>query len=69
MLVDVRVGLAPQADFDTAQANFDSAHASVAQANAALKQARTDLSYTKIVAPIDGVVVDRQAARGRIFDL
>src|SRR5439155_18354447 len=53
-------GLAPQADFDTAQANFDSAHASVAQANAALKQARTDLSYTKIVAPIDGVVVDRQ---------
>jgi len=53
-------GLAPQADFDAAQANFDSARASVAQANAALKQARTDLSYTKIVAPIDGVVVDRQ---------
>ncbi len=53
-------GLAPQADFDAAQANFDSAHASVAQANAALKQVRTDLSYTKIAAPIDGVVVDRQ---------
>src|SRR6266508_1793096 len=53
-------GLAPQADFDAAQANFDSARASVAQAAAALKQARTDLSYTKIVAPIDGVVVDRQ---------
>jgi HlyD family secretion protein len=53
-------GLAPQADFDAAQANFDSAHASVAQANAALKQVRTDLSYTKIAAPIEGVVVDRQ---------
>jgi HlyD family secretion protein len=53
-------GLAPQADFDAAQANYDSAKASVAQANAALKQADTDLSYTKIVAPIDGVVVDRQ---------
>jgi HlyD family secretion protein len=53
-------GLAPQADFDAAQANFDSARASVAQASAALKQARTDLSYTKINAPIDGVVVDRQ---------
>ncbi len=53
-------GLAPQADFDAAQANFDSARASVAQANAALKQTRTDLSYTKINAPIDGVVVDRQ---------
>jgi HlyD family secretion protein len=53
-------GLAPQADFDTAQANYDSARAAVAQAVAALKQTRTDLSYTKIVAPIDGVVVDRQ---------
>lgn len=53
-------GLSPQADFDTAQANYDSARASVAQASAALKQARTDLSYTKINAPIDGVVVDRQ---------
>ncbi len=53
-------GLAPQADFDAAQANYDSAKASVAMANAALKQTRTDLGYTKIVAPIDGVVVDRQ---------
>jgi HlyD family secretion protein len=53
-------GLAPQADFDAAQANYDSARAGVAQAVAALKQARTDLSYTKIMAPIDGVVVDRQ---------
>src|SRR5262245_9075842 len=53
-------GLAPQADYDAAQANYDSAKASVAQAAAALKQARTDLSYTKIEAPIDGVVVDRQ---------
>jgi HlyD family secretion protein len=53
-------GLTPEADFDSAQANYDSARASVAQANAALKQTRTDLGYTKLVAPIDGVVVDRQ---------
>lgn len=53
-------GLTPEADFDSAQANYDSAKASVAQANAVVKQVRTDLSYTKIVAPIDGVVVDRQ---------
>jgi HlyD family secretion protein len=53
-------GLAPQADFDAAQANYDSARASVQQAAAALKQAETDLKYTKIVAPIDGVVVARQ---------
>ena len=53
-------GLAPQADYDAAQANHDSARASVQQATAALKQAETDLKYTKILAPIDGVVVDRQ---------
>ncbi len=53
-------GLAPQADFDQAQANADSAKASVAQAKATLEQATTDLRNSKIVAPIDGVVVDRQ---------
>jgi len=53
-------GLAPQADYDAAQANHDSARASVQQAAATVKQAETDLKYTKIVAPIDGVVVARQ---------
>jgi HlyD family secretion protein len=53
-------GLAPQADYDAAQANYDSARASVLQATAAVKQAETDLRYTKILAPIDGVVVARQ---------
>src|SRR6185436_10547588 len=47
-------------DYDQAQANYDSARASVQQAAAALKQTETDLKYTKIVAPIDGVVVARQ---------
>src|SRR5712692_4196884 len=53
-------GLAPQADFDAAQANYDAARASVDQAAAMLRQSQTDLKYTKIAAPIDGVVVDRQ---------
>ena len=53
-------GLAPQADLDQALANYDSAVASVAQAQATLEQAQTDLKNSKIVAPIDGVVVDRQ---------
>ncbi len=56
----VAQGLSPQADYDTVQANHDAAKAAVSQAAAALKQARTDLGYTKILAPIDGVVVDRQ---------
>src|SRR5215470_10665070 len=53
-------GLAPQADLDQAQANYDSAVAAVGQAKAALAQSETDLRNSKIVAPIDGVVVDRQ---------
>ena len=53
-------GLTPQADLDQAQANYDSAVASVGQAQATLEQAETDLKNSKIAAPIDGVVVDRQ---------
>jgi HlyD family secretion protein len=53
-------GLAPQADFDQAQANYDAAKAAVAQAAAMLSQSQTDLRNSKILAPIDGVVVARQ---------
>ena len=53
-------GLAAQADYDSAKAQYDGARAQVAQAAAALSQAQTNLKYTKIVSPIDGVVVDRQ---------
>ncbi len=52
--------LAAQADLDQAQANFDSARAAVNQAKASLAQAETDLRNSRIIAPIDGVVVDRQ---------
>jgi HlyD family secretion protein len=52
--------LTPEADLDQAQANYDSAVAAVQQAKATLEQAQTDLKNSKIVAPIDGVVVDRQ---------
>ncbi len=52
--------LAAQADLDQAQANYDSAVAAVGQAKASLAQSETDLRNSKIIAPIDGVVVDRQ---------
>jgi HlyD family secretion protein len=52
--------LAPQADFDAAQAAYDGAVASVKQAEAMLNQSQTDLRNSRIVAPIDGVVVARQ---------
>ncbi len=64
--------LAAQSEADTAQANFDqakaqleSAGASVAQARAALDQAQTNLGYTTIVSPIDGVVISRNVDVGQ----
>lgn len=54
-----KAGLAPQADVDNAKAQYDSAAAQVQQSQAALSQSLTNLKYTKISSPIDGVVVDR----------
>jgi len=53
-------GLAPQAELDSAQAVFDTAEAQIEQSKAALSQSETNLRYTKIRSPIDGVVADRQ---------
>jgi len=53
-------GLISQADVDTAKTSYDGAAAQVDQANAAMKQAETNLQYTKITSPIDGIVADRQ---------
>src|SRR6185436_20136002 len=52
-------GLAATADLDAARAQYEEAAAGVAQAAAALTQSQTNLAYTKIVSPIDGIVVDR----------
>jgi HlyD family secretion protein len=57
-LLDIQ--LIAQSDFDTSTATRDDAAAAVAQQEAAVQQARTNLIYTKITSPIDGVVVDRQ---------
>jgi len=55
-----KAGLAAQADVDTTKAQYDGAMAQVQQSTAALQQALTNLGYTKILSPIDGIVVDRQ---------
>lgn len=55
----VKSGLAAQADYDAAKAQYEGAAAQVQQARASLAQAQTNLRYTKIISPIDGVVVDR----------
>jgi HlyD family secretion protein len=52
--------LAAEADYDSAKALYDGTKAQVDQARATLRQAETNLKYTKILSPIDGVVVDRK---------
>jgi HlyD family secretion protein len=51
--------LIAQSDLDGAQTTRDSDVATVAQVTAQVRQAETNLSYTRIVSPIDGVVVSR----------
>jgi HlyD family secretion protein len=55
-----RAGLAAQSDVDGTRAQYESARAQVQQSTAALSQSLTNLRYTKILSPIDGIVVDRQ---------
>ncbi|HKI85600.1 MAG TPA: efflux RND transporter periplasmic adaptor subunit [Thermoanaerobaculia bacterium] len=57
--------LIAEADYDSAKAARDAASAVVAQARGALTQAETNLQYTKIRSPVDGVVVDRQYDAGQ----
>jgi HlyD family secretion protein len=61
-----------QADVDAAQGAYDvtiadvaAARAQVAQVSAQLRQGRTNLEFTKILSPIDGVVVSRNIDAGQ----
>src|SRR3990167_451002 len=54
-----------QAAFRQAQASVAGARARILQGQAALRSQRVDLGRTTIVAPIDGVIVDRQIEPGQ----
>lgn len=65
-------GFGAKADADTAAATYEAAQAAVAsaraareQAAAALAQAETNLGYTTIYSPIDGVVISRDVDVGQ----
>jgi HlyD family secretion protein len=64
--------LIAQSDFDTAETNYETAKASVSaakaqvvQTEAALSLAETNLYYTKIVSPVEGIVVSRNVDVGQ----
>lgn len=54
-----------QTNHDTAAASLNAAKAAVAQAGAALRLAETNLTYTKILSPINGVVISRNVDVGQ----
>ena len=53
------------ANHDVAKANVEVAKAAVEQAEAALKLAQTNLDYTVIRSPVEGVIVDRRVNVGQ----
>jgi HlyD family secretion protein len=57
--------LIPRSDLDTAETNFDGSRAQLEQAKAALKVADTNLRYTRIISPVDGVVISRNVDVGQ----
>ncbi len=64
--------LIARSDLDTAETNYDSAvaqvnanKAQVEQAAAALSTAVTNLAYTRILSPVDGIVVSRNVDVGQ----
>jgi HlyD family secretion protein len=64
--------LIPMSESDTAETNYQSAQAQVqaaraqvAQTEAALKLAETNLRYTRILSPVDGIVVQRNVDVGQ----
>jgi HlyD family secretion protein len=68
----VEQGIVAQSDVDTAQTAYDSAllgirsaEASVMQTRGALKQAETNLNYSTIRSPVDGIVVSRTVDVGQ----
>lgn len=59
---------AAQAAVDTLRAEIDSLQAQVAQARTQVDTARTQLDYTRIVAPMDGVVVAVVTRQGQTLN-
>lgn len=65
-------GITTEADLESAQstatvadASIETAKAQIEQAEAALSTAQVNLSYTKIVSPVDGVVIARNVDVGQ----
>jgi HlyD family secretion protein len=61
-----QVGAISRSDYDAALNQYNTANAAVKSVEAQLQSARRNLSYTKIYAPINGVVLSRSVNTGQI---
>ncbi|HEX6641108.1 MAG TPA: efflux RND transporter periplasmic adaptor subunit [Thermoanaerobaculia bacterium] len=61
----MNAGLVARSEYETTDSTLDVARANVKQARVSLDRARQNLEYTKIYAPIDGVVVERNVDDGQ----
>jgi HlyD family secretion protein len=64
--------LIPRSDLDTAETNYETARAQVGSAKAQVEQAKaslaldqTNLKYTRIISPVNGVVISRNVDVGQ----
>ncbi|MFB3894847.1 MAG: efflux RND transporter periplasmic adaptor subunit [bacterium] len=57
--------VAAQASAKAAETNIDSAKADVSKAKAALEQSELNLSYTRIIAPVNGTVISKDVEVGQ----
>ncbi|PKL96955.1 MAG: efflux RND transporter periplasmic adaptor subunit, partial [Gammaproteobacteria bacterium HGW-Gammaproteobacteria-7] len=63
-LLDER--LISQSDFDARNTRLEAAQARVREAQAQLSVAQNQLAYARLVAPADGVIVERRAEAGQV---
>ena len=57
--------LIPRSDLDAAETNFEGARAGLEQVRAALRVSETNLRYTRITSPVDGVIISRNVDVGQ----
>jgi HlyD family secretion protein len=57
--------LVAKSELDNAEVDYLSAQAQVTQAKASLDKAKIDLGYTKIISPVNGIVISKEVELGQ----
>lgn len=57
--------LVAKSELDNAETDYLSAYAQVVQAQASLDKAKIDLGYTKIISPVNGIIISKEVELGQ----